>query len=82
MQISVFVQNRKKKEIEIFAFCVITFEPIKIQTCLAPQNDSLNLSFVKNINVVGETMARNGYLMAIYESQILVISLYVSFNIM
>ena len=29
-QMSVFVQNRKKKEMEIFAFCVITFEPIKI----------------------------------------------------
>ena len=24
--------------------CVITFEPIKIQTCLAPQNDGLNPS--------------------------------------
>jgi hypothetical protein len=30
-----------------FAFCVITFEPIKIQTCSATQNDCLNLSFVK-----------------------------------
>ena len=30
MQMSVFVQNRKKQEIEILAFCVITFEPIKI----------------------------------------------------
>ena len=27
---SVFVQNRKKKEMEIFAFCVITFDQIKI----------------------------------------------------
>ena len=33
----------------IFAFCVITFEPIKILNCLAPQNDGLNLSFVKDI---------------------------------
>ena len=39
-----FVQNHKKMEMEIFAFCVITFEPIKIQTCSAPQNDSLNLN--------------------------------------
>jgi hypothetical protein len=36
-----------KKVICIFAFCVITFEPIKIQTCLATQNDCLNFSFVK-----------------------------------
>ena len=28
MQTSVFVQNHKKKEMEIFAFCVINFEPI------------------------------------------------------
>jgi hypothetical protein len=27
-QMSVFVQNRKNSEMEIFAFCVITFEPI------------------------------------------------------
>ena len=31
-QISVFVQNRQKTEMEIFVFCVITFEPIKIWT--------------------------------------------------
>ena len=31
----------------MFAFYVITFEPIKIQTYSAPQNDRLNLSFVK-----------------------------------
>ena len=35
-----FLQNRKKANI-----CVITFEPIQI--CLIPQNDCLNLSFVK-----------------------------------
>ena len=29
-QMSVFVQNCKKTEMEIFAFCVITFEPIRI----------------------------------------------------
>ena len=39
-------------EMEIFAFCVITFEPINIQTQLAPQNDRLNLSFVKHENIV------------------------------
>ena len=44
----------------MFAFCVITFEPNKIQICSAPQNDRLNLNFVKDIHVVGEKMARNG----------------------
>ena len=34
---------------EIFARFFITFEPNKIQTCLPPQNDCLNLSFVKDI---------------------------------
>ena len=32
-KMSVFVQNHKKKEMEIFDFCVITFEPITIKTC-------------------------------------------------
>ena len=35
------------------AFCVITFEQIKIQTHSAPQNDRLNFSFVKDIYVDG-----------------------------
>ena len=30
MQKIVFVQNHQKSEMEIFAFCVITFEPIRI----------------------------------------------------
>ena len=29
-QMSVSVKNRQKTEMEIFVFCVITFEPIKI----------------------------------------------------
>ena len=49
---SVFVQNLKKREMEIFVFCVITFEPIMIKICSAPQNDRLNFSFVKDIKVV------------------------------
>ena len=43
-----------------FAFCVITFEPIEVQTRSAPQNDGLNLSFVKDIYVDAGTLARNG----------------------
>ena len=42
-------------EIEIFAVCAITFEPIKIQTCSSLQNDRLNLSFVKYIKVLLST---------------------------
>ena len=33
---------------------VVAFDPIKIQTCLAPQNDCQNLSFVKDNYVVGK----------------------------
>jgi hypothetical protein len=47
-------------------------------TCLAPQNDRLNFSFVKEILVCGEKMTRNGRKTAIYfESQILGIRLYI-----
>ena len=43
------------KNTHCFVFCVITFGPIKIQTCTAPQNVSLNFSFVKDKHVVGQT---------------------------
>ena len=49
-----------------FAFCVITFEPIEVQTCSAPQNDRLNLVFVKSIHVDGGELARNGQKTAIW----------------
>ena len=39
----------------ILAFCVITFEPIEVQTLSAPQNDRLNCCFDKN----GKKLARN-----------------------
>ena len=42
-------KNHQKQYIRNF----ITFEPIKIQTHSAPQNDRVNLSFVKGINVDG-----------------------------
>ena len=53
----------------ILTFCVITFEPIEFQTCSAPQNDCLNFSFVKDIHVVGEKIARNGRKLVIYEGR-------------
>ena len=67
MQTSVFVQNHKKEEMEIFAFCVITFQPIISKTCLAPQNDRQNLSFVKDEHTYGKKMARKGRSKVIYK---------------
>ena len=52
-----FLQNRTKTKVEKNAFCVITFEQIKIQTHSAPQNDRLNFSFVKDIHVDGGNLA-------------------------
>jgi hypothetical protein len=49
-----------------FAFCVITFEPIEVQTCSAPQNDRLDLVFVKDDYVNSRKLARNGRKTAIY----------------
>ena len=57
---SFLLQNCKKMEMEIFALCVIKFEPIKVQTRLTPQNNHLNLSFVKDENTVCKKMAING----------------------
>ena len=57
--------------------CVITFEPIKIQTCSSLQNDLLNLSFVKDVEVVVKETARNGRKTDFCQSQSLVNSLYV-----
>ena len=51
----------------IFVFFLITFVPIKIQTCKAPQNDHLNLSYVKHEYVNGKKMARYGLKMAVYK---------------
>ena len=67
---SAFLQNCKNPETEIFVFCVMTFDPITIQTCSAPQNDRLNLSFVKDTYVDGKNLAINGRKTANYESQI------------
>ena len=40
--------------------CVISFELIEFQTRSAPQNDRVNLSFVKYIYVDGGKLTRNG----------------------
>ena len=41
-------------EMEIFAFWGITFELNMIQAYSAPQNDRWNLSFVKDIHLIGK----------------------------
>ena len=74
-QIRVFFS--KSEKMEILVVFSITFEPIKIKTRSAHQNDHLNLSLVKHIFVVGKKLARNGHKMAICQSQILVVSLYI-----
>ena len=51
----------KLKETKINVFYVAAFDPIRIQTRLAPQNDRQHLSFVKGIHVVGKKkMTKNG----------------------
>ena len=67
MQLSVFVQIHKKKEMEIFALCVINFEPIIIKTIWAPKNDPQNLSLVKDENTYGKEMASKGRTKVIYK---------------
>ena len=42
------------QEKKLFTFCALTFEPIEVQNRSAPQNDRLNLSFVKDFHLVGE----------------------------
>ena len=51
-----------------FAFYIITFEPIEFQTRSAPQNDRLNLSFLKSKYLDGGKLARNGQKTTIYIS--------------
>ena len=59
-----FLTKLKKWVLKTFVFYVIAFDPIEIQTCLAPQNDRQNLSFVKDNNVFVAKMTRNGLKMA------------------
>ena len=57
-----FFLPKLKKKIKNQKLCFIfeAFDLIEVQTCLAPQNDHRNLSFVKDIYVVGKKMTRNG----------------------
>ena len=55
-----FFQNWKTQFWKQIVIYVVAFDPIKIQTCLAPQNDCQNQSFVKDNYVVGKKMTRYG----------------------
>ena len=73
ISISVFLGFCKKKLNWVFsiscffASCVITLAQIKIYTWLVPQNDRLNLNFVKDEHVVGKKTARYGHKFSIYQ---------------
>ena len=56
-----FFQNWKTQFSNQIVIYVIAFDPINIQTCLAPQNDHQNLSFVKDNHVLGQKMTRNSH---------------------
>ena len=44
-----------RKNTDFNQYFVVAFDPIKISTHYAPQNDRWNLSFVKDKRVVGQT---------------------------
>ena len=49
-----------RKNTDFNQYFVVAFDPIKISTHYAPQNDHWNLSFVKDIYVVAKKMTTNG----------------------
>ena len=51
-----FLPKLKKMETEKFVFNAVAFDPIKIWTCLAPQNGRQHLSFLKDIYNVGKKL--------------------------
>ena len=61
-------QAWKKKDFN--QYYVVAFDPIKIYTYLALQNDLLNLIFVKDRYVVATKLARNYQKMGIFETWI------------
>ena len=66
-KLSVFflTKLKKKTELEKFLFYIVAFDSIEIQPCLDCQNDHYNLSFMKDVHVVGKQMTRNGGKMAV-----------------
>jgi hypothetical protein len=72
MCIYFFVSSQVQKK--IIAFCVIAFDQIEVKTHSAPQNDCLNLVFVKGIYVDGGKLSRNGRKTAILAARVWVVS--------
>ena len=48
MPLKIFLTKLKKLEMTKIVFYVVAFDPIKMLTLKAPQNDCLNPSFVKD----------------------------------
>ena len=48
-------------ETEKYVIFNVAFDPIEIQTSLAPQNDHQHLSFVKDFIVGGKKMTKKGH---------------------
>ena len=66
-----FFQNWKIQLSKTFLIYVLAFDSIKIYTLYESQNDRWNLSFVKDINEVGNKMTRIGSKMTISKSCVL-----------
>ena len=61
-------QKSLRQNTDFNQYFVVAFDPIKISTHYAPQNDRWNLSFVKDIYVVAKKMTTNGSERAIFET--------------
>ena len=73
----VFFTKSQKSENKNICVLHLTFELIKIQTCLIPQNDRLNLSFFEKYTCSWQKKMTRSYLKtAIYHSKILGNTLY------
>ena len=77
MQIFPFPDSANaRKNTNFNQYFAVAFDPIKICTHYAPQNDCWNLSFVKDIYVVAKKIARNGRKIAICNSPFVCIRIY------
>ena len=60
----IFLPELKKTWKQKKVFHVVAFDLIRIQTCLAPQNEHQNLSFVKDIHEDDKRINRNDHKIA------------------
>ena len=59
-----FLPKLKKESKSKIVFYIVAFDPIEIQTRLAPQKDHQHLNFLKDNYVVGKKMNSNGFKIA------------------